>query len=124
MLNDASVALLIMEAEYIALSNAAYELIAHVIFSNFISIELLLSLPIFYTDNQATECITEHELEYQQSKYIDIRYHFVQAHFEKRTFDINHYSSDQWIADILTKLVLKIKHYRIVHTICPVISAG
>ena len=65
MLNDASVALLIMEAEYIALSNAAYELIAYVIFPNFISIELLLSLPIFYTDNQATECITEHELEYQ-----------------------------------------------------------
>ena len=65
MLNDASVALLIMEAEYIALSNAAYKLIAHVIFPNFISIELLLSLPIFYTDNQATECITEHELEYQ-----------------------------------------------------------
>jgi len=65
MLNDASVALLIMEAEYMALSNAAYELIAHVIFSNSISIELLLSLPIFYTDNQATECITEHELEYQ-----------------------------------------------------------
>ena len=54
-----------MEAEYVALSNAAYELIAHVIFSNSISIELLLSLPIFYTDNQATECITEHELEYQ-----------------------------------------------------------
>jgi len=110
-----SVALSTMEAEYMALSDAARELIAHITFFNSISIEL--PVPILYTDNQAAESIAKHEPEYQRSKHIDVRYHFVRDHFGKGTFNIKHIPGDQQIADILTKPLPRIKHYRIVQAL-------
>jgi len=110
-----SVTLSTIEAEYMALSDAACELIAHIMFFNSIPIEL--SLPILYTDNQAAESITKHEPEYQRSKHINVRYHFVRDHFGKETFSIKHIPGDQQIADILIKPLPRIKHYRIVQAL-------
>ena len=110
-----SVALSTMEAEYMALSDAARELIAHITFFNSIPIEL--SLPILYTDNQAAESIAKHEPEYQRSKHIDVRYHFVRDHLGKEMFGIKHIPGDQQIADILTKPLPRIKHNRIVQAL-------
>ena len=80
-----------MEAESMALSDAAHETIAHFTFFHTISVEL--PPPVLYTDNQAAESIAKRELEYQRSKHIDVRYHFVRDHFEKGTFDIQHIPS-------------------------------
>jgi len=110
-----SVALSMMEAEYMAISDAARESIAHITFFNSISIEL--PVPILYTDNQAAESIAKQELEYQRSKHIDVRYHFIRDHFGKGMFDLKHIPGDQQIADILIKPLSRIKHYRIVQAL-------
>ena len=110
-----SVALSTIEAEYMALSDAACELIAHIMFFNSISIQL--PVPILYTDNQAAESIAKHKPEYQRFKHIDVRYHFVRDHFRKGTFSIKHIPGDQQIADILTKPLSRIKHYQIVQAL-------
>ena len=111
-----TVALSTMEAEYIALSDAARETIAHLTFFHTISIEL--PPPVLYTDNQAAESIAKREPEYQRSKHIDVRYHFVRDHFEKGTLNIEHVPSNEQIADILTKPLPRIKHQAIVQALC------
>jgi len=57
------------------------------------------------------------EPEYQRSKHIDVRYHFVRDHLGKEMFGIKHIPGDQQIADILTKFLPRIKHYRIVQAL-------
>ena len=98
-----------------ALSDAARELIAYITF--FTSISIKLPLPILYTDNKAAESIGKYEPKYQRLKHIDVRYHFVRDHFGRGTFGIKHISGDQQIADILTKPLPRIKHYRIVQVL-------
>ena len=109
------VALSTMEAKYMALSDAARELVAHLTFFQTISIEL--PLPILYTDNKAAESIAKREPEYQRSKHIDIRYHFLRDHYEKETFNIQHIPGTEQIADILTKPLSKFKHHTIVQAL-------
>ena len=112
---QSTVALSTMEAEYMALSDAARELVAHLTFFQTISIEL--PLPILYTDNEAAESIAKREPEYQRSKHIDIRYHFLRDHYEKETFNIQHIPGTEQIADILTKPLSKFKHHTIVQAL-------
>src|SRR5438045_9463758 len=70
-----TVALSTMEAEYMALSDATREMLAHLTFFQTLSIEL--PIPVLYTDNEAAESIAKREPEYQRSKHIDIRYYFL-----------------------------------------------
>ena len=112
---QSTVALSTMEAEYMALSDAARELVAHLTFFQTISIELPLT--ILYTDNEAAKSIAKREPEYQRSKHIDIRYHFLRDHYEKETFNIQHIPDTEQIADILTKPLSKFKNHTIVQAL-------
>ena len=110
-----TVALSTMEAEYMALTDAAREMLAHITFFQTISIEL--PLPVLFTDNEAAESIAKREPDYQRTKHIDIRYHFVRDHFEKGTFNIQHIPGTEQIADILTKPLPRVKHQTIVQAL-------
>ena len=77
-----------METEYMALSNAARELITHLTFFTLFTLEL--GATILYTDNEAAESVVKHEPDYQRSKDIDIWHHFVLDHYEKGTFGVAH----------------------------------
>ena len=57
-----TVALSTMEAEYMALSDATREMLAHLTFFQTLSIEL--PIPVLYTDNEAAESIAKPEPEY------------------------------------------------------------
>lgn len=104
-----------MEAEYMALSDAARETLAHLNF--FLSLSITIPRPVVYTDNEVAEAIAKREPEYQRSKHIDIRYHFLRDHFEKGTFTIEHISGNQQIADIFTKPLPRLKHQTNVHSL-------
>jgi Reverse transcriptase (RNA-dependent DNA polymerase) len=41
-----------------------------------------------FTDNKAAEAIVKREPDYQRSKHIDIRYHFIRDHYENGAFDV------------------------------------
>jgi hypothetical protein len=81
-----TVALSTMEAEYMSLSDASRELIAHVTF--FLSVSIDIKHPTLFTDNKAAEAIVKREPDYQRSKHIDIRYHFIRDHYENGAFDV------------------------------------
>jgi hypothetical protein len=110
-----TVALSTIEAEYMALSDAARELCAHLTF--FMSIGINITPPILFTNNEATESIVKHEPDYQRSKHIDIRYHFVPDHYANGTFGVEHIATDKQLADILTKPLPRIKHQRNIHAL-------
>jgi hypothetical protein len=108
-----TVALSTMEAEYMALSDAARELLAHLNF--FLSLSIEIPPPVLHTDNKAAESIAKREPDYQRSKHIDIRYHFLRDHYKKGTYSIEHVPSVDQVADILTKSLTRFKHHRFVH---------
>jgi len=112
---QSTVALSTMEAEYMALSDSAREMLAHITFFQTISIEL--PLPVLHTDNKAAKSIAKREPDYQRTKHIDIRYHFIRDHFEKGTFDVQHIPGTEQIADILTKPLPRVKHQTIVQAL-------
>src|SRR5436189_3075653 len=60
-----TVALSTIEAEYMALSDATREMLAHLTFFQTLSIEL--PIPVLYTDNEAAESIAKRQPEYQRS---------------------------------------------------------
>jgi hypothetical protein len=83
-----TVALSTMEAEYMAPSDAARELRAHLTF--FMCIGINIAPPVLFTDNKAAESIVKHEPDYRRSKHIDIWYHYVRDHYERGTFNVEH----------------------------------
>jgi hypothetical protein len=110
-----TVALSTMEAEYMALSDAAREILAHLNF--FFALSINIPRPVLHTDNAAAESIAKREPDYQRSKHIDIRYHFVRDHYEKGTYSIEHIPGTEQIADILTKSLPRFKHQTFVHAL-------
>ena len=49
---------------------------------------------------------------HSRSKHIDIKYHFIKEKISDKTINIEYVSTDDMIADILTKAVSRIKHYK------------
>jgi hypothetical protein len=66
-----------MEAEYMSLSDATREAIARHQF--FKDLQILVNNPILHSDNRAALSIAQNPVQYQRSKHIAIRYHFIRA---------------------------------------------
>ena len=97
-----------MEAEYMALSDAAGEAIAR----SRLYGEFLLKLPpsMVLSDNQGGLDITEDPTNYQKAKHIDIRYHFIRHTLHSDQISIDYIPSTENPADILTKSLQPLKH--------------
>ncbi|CAF0996295.1 unnamed protein product [Brachionus calyciflorus] len=98
------------ESEYIALTLAVKE----GLWLNQLLNELNLStgkVKIF-CDNKSTICLTKNPEFHSRSKHIDIRYHFVREKINERLLDIEYLPTEDMVADILTKGLSKVKHYR------------
>jgi hypothetical protein len=78
-----------MKTEYMSLSDATRETLAHLTFFRSHSIEL--RPPVLYTDDQAAEFIAKLQPDYQRSNHIDVRYHFLRDRFEKSTLNIDQF---------------------------------
>ena len=97
-----------MEAEYMALSDAARKAIAR----SRLYGEFLLKLPpsMVLSDNQGGLDVTEDPTNYQKAKHIDIRYHFVRHALHSDHISIDYIPSTENPADILTKSLQPLKH--------------
>lgn len=110
------VALSTMEAEYMGLSEATKEiiylkgLIRHMKLTNCID-----ECTDIYCDNQSAIHLSKNAVHHCRSKHIDLRYHFVKEVQEQREIKISYVSTDSMTADILTKSLPKIKHYRCIN---------
>ena len=110
---QSSVALSTMEAEYMSLSDASREAIARQHF--FDDLRILINTPVLHSDNQAALSIVLNPVQYQRSKHIAIRYHFIRQAAQNNMITIDYVSTDEQIADVLTKALKPIKHLKAVN---------
>jgi hypothetical protein len=97
-----------MEAEYMALSDAAREALARshlygVLISN-------IPTPLVFSDNKGALEIATNPTNYQKTKHIDIRYHFIRHSLQNDHLAINHVPGEDNPADFLTKPLTPFKH--------------
>jgi hypothetical protein len=98
------------ESEYIGLSTAAKEglWLKHILFE----IGRSPKQTIIYCDNQSSICLSKNPEMHSRSKHIDIRHHFIREKIENKEFEVKYLASEEMVADILTKGLPKLKHYK------------
>jgi len=95
------VAISTMESEFYALAIAVVELRWFQSFLFECGIEV--TKPIVYEDNQSAISFVKNPAGSIKAKHIDIRYHFVKDLYAKDKLDLQYCSSENMVADILTK---------------------
>jgi hypothetical protein len=97
-----SVALSSVEAEYMAVSMASCEAIwLHKLLTGLFDQEL--EPTVIYCDNQSCIKLSENLVFHDRSKHIEIRYHFIRDRIQKGAVKLQYISTDEQVADILTK---------------------
>eukprot|EP00253_Pinus_taeda_P007523 PITA_07523 len=104
-----SVALSSAEAEYMATNLASCEAIwlRKMLFGLF---GQPLRPSVIYCDNQSCIKLTENPVFHDRSKHIGIRYHFIRDYVQKGAVKLEYISTDEKVADILTKALPRGKH--------------
>jgi len=104
-----SVALSSSEAEYMAASLACCEAVwlRKMLFSLFGD---CLDPTVIYCDNQSCIKLTENPVFHDRSKHIDIRYHSIRDYVQRGIVKLEFVSTDEQVADILTKALPRGKH--------------
>jgi hypothetical protein len=105
---QATVALSSAEAEYMSVSSAAQEAIWLRELSNVFGMSTT-GPTIIYQDNQGTIAMARNPGYHGRTKHIDIRYHFVRERVADGSLDLEYLSTDQMLADILTKPLPHVK---------------
>ena len=99
-----------MEAEFIAASEAAKDTkylnstITYLIKS--LDLEdspILIQKPLMFCDNTATVQYCKHQAENVKNRHIDLKYKFVRELIENDHLDVKHVSTNENLADLLTK---------------------
>jgi len=90
-----------MEAEYMALSDASREAIAHV--QQLTELKVVVPPATLLSDNQGALEIADNPSDYQWAKHIDIRYHFIRHALKTDKISIYYIPSSENPSDILTK---------------------
>lgn len=101
------------EAEYTALSEAAREAVYlrnlfHEIIGSFHVIEV-------YCDNQSALKLSVSNQSHNRSKHIDVKYHYVRDVVKFKYIIILYLCTEEMTADILTKGLCPVKHYKFLH---------
>jgi hypothetical protein len=108
---QSTITLSTMEAEYMALSDAAREAIAR--FNLFDELKLQPPIPVIHSDNQGALTIAENPTNYQRAEHIDIHYHFIRHVVEKGQVQIDFIPTAVQPTDILTKALGPQKHQQL-----------
>jgi hypothetical protein len=108
------VALSSCETEYIASANTACQGI-------WLSRLLggLLGIPTpkvnLLVDNKSAIALSKNPVHHDRSKHIDIRYHFIRDCVDRGEVDIDHVSTAEHLADILTKALGRVRFVELRH---------
>jgi len=104
-----TVALSSTEAEYMALTDATKEAIFLSRFLASLNLKDLASVKL-YSDNMGALKLAKNPVFHARSKHIDIRVHFIREILKNGDIEVNHISTDDMAADILTKKLARPKH--------------
>ena len=107
-----TVALSTTEAEYMALSDATKE----AIYLRNLLFELTgkLNCVDIYNDNQSAQKLARNPIFHDRSKHIDIRYHFLRDALSENKINLKYLSTDEMVADIMTKSLQNVKNAKFV----------
>ena len=99
---QATVALSIAKAEYIALGSATQEAIwLHQLLTNLrIGTKGLVEI---LEDNQSAIAMAKNSVGHKRTKHIDIRHHFIRETVQARTLNLSYCPTADMLADIFTK---------------------
>ena len=106
-----SVALSSTEAEYIAAAHATKE----VVWLRRLLTELSLDLSpptILHVDNQSAIAIARNPEFHDRTKHIEVRHHFLRHKVEAEEICLEYISTEDQVADVLTKGLVREKHER------------
>lgn len=96
-----SVAISSTEAEYVAASEAANELVwLKLLFKELIEYD---GTPSMYVDNQSAIKLAQNPQHHRRSKHIDVRFHSIREKVERGVLKLEYVPSSEQTADILTK---------------------
>jgi hypothetical protein len=103
-----SVALSTAESEYIAACGASKEAVwLRKLLACLFDQEL--DVTVIYCDNQSCIKMSENPVDHDRSKHIDTRYHYIRDMVQKGAVQLQYLSTDEQIADILTKPLTRVK---------------
>ena len=103
-----TVALSSTESEYMALCEGTKEAIY---LRNLLEEIGIQKAPmILFNDNQGAQQLIKNSVHHNRSKHIDIRYFFIKEAFENKVIDPKYLSTENMLADVLTKPLHKPKH--------------
>jgi len=111
-----TVALSTAEAEYIATTHAAKQVIWHRSLYSELDFKLPMTSTIF-TDNQAAISISHHPEFHARTKHIDINYHFLRDLISAGTVNTVYVNTKDNLADLFTKGLSRIIHQDLTHRI-------
>lgn len=100
------------ESEYVAACHAVKDLIwVKILLSELLGFDIK---PVLLMDNQSAIRLIKNPEYHKRTKHIDVRYHFIRQKFIEEMFDIIYVSTNDQVADILTKPLAKEKfnHFR------------
>ncbi|XP_071652413.1 uncharacterized protein [Temnothorax longispinosus] len=106
-----SVALSTTEAEYVAASEAAKDAVW--LSRLFNEILPLGNVPLLLVDNASAIKLAKNPSFYKRSKHIDVRAHFVRERVQNGELKIEHISSGEQVADVLTKPIPRVQFQRL-----------
>ena len=98
-------ALLVVEAEFVAATEAAQEVLffRHL----FKAIGIDVSTPTIFSDNTGTIQVSKDPTQHWKLKHIDTKYHFIRENIQDGNVKIKYISTKDNLADIFTKPVGK-----------------
>ena len=77
-----------------------------------IGLQTVAGPTVICSDNQGCIALARNPIHHARTKHIDARYHFVREKIENGDIDLEFCPTDNMVADVLTKGVLKDKHNR------------
>ena len=66
-------------------------------------------MTVIHCDNKSCINMSENPVDHDRSKHIDTRYHYIRDMVQKGAVQLQYLSTDEQIADILTKPLTRVK---------------
>lgn len=107
---QATVALSTTEAEYMSLASAVQESLWFRSFYNQFDIGFGTQPITIRCDNLSALDLAHSNAYSSRTKHIDLRHHFIRQHVEEKSIILEHISTEEMLADVMTKALFSTKH--------------